>query len=250
MHRTCAIGEAPFLQTEVGVRYVYDPEFAYRAFVIEGVDMRWRALRLNSSAWFATGDTNSGLRVLGGFRVVGPRPDIPAQDGSFVDFETALTHRRFTSDGFRTTTGEVSLAARLDLARLGSSLDGSFAEGALGTALENHAYDVARSSDVDALLLFRTAYGIYLGRQGGPRGEVKIFYDHRHDDFAAGLKLPGLVSGVFGHVGFAGVGYLNSGWGLAVDAERGSAYVVGLSLLRRLGGTCAARMCSKSGAGP
>ena len=69
----------------------------------------------------------------------------------------------------------------------------------VGIALQAYAYDTsAASADIGELLLARFGYGMYIGRRGGPRGEVSLYYDHRHDDFAAGLKTAGLVSGVAG----------------------------------------------------
>jgi hypothetical protein len=64
-----------------------------------------------------------------------------------------------------------------------------------------------------------------------------LYYDHRHDGFAAGLKMTGLGSGVAGHFGMEGRLYLDSQWGLLLDAQVGSAYVAGLSILFRHGGT-------------
>ena len=59
-------------------------------------------------------------------------------------------------------------------------------------------------------------------------------YDHRHDDFAAGLQLPGLGSGPAGHFGLASEIFVSPRWGLAADIQAGSAYVAGLSLLYRI----------------
>ena len=78
--------------------------------------------------------------------------------------------------------------------------------------------------------------GVAFGRAGDPfRGEAKIYYDHRHDDDAGGLLASGLVSGVFGHVGVEGLWLSRSGWGARAYGEVGSAGVLGLSLLYRIG---------------
>jgi hypothetical protein len=60
-----------------------------------------------------------------------------------------------------------------------------------------------------------------------------IYYDHRHDGYAAGLKIPGIASGVLGHVGTLLQCYASAQWGFAVRAETGSAHVIGASLLFR-----------------
>jgi hypothetical protein len=102
--------------------------------------------------------------------------------------------------------------------------------------LQVYAYDTtAASADVEDLLLARFGYGMYIGRIGGPRGEMTLYYDHRHDEFAAGLKTGGLVSGVAGHFGIAAHLYVSDHWGLAAEAAVGSAYVTGLSVLFRHG---------------
>jgi hypothetical protein len=84
-------------------------------------------------------------------------------------------------------------------------------------------------------LLARFGYGIYLGWPGSARGEIALYYDHRHDDFAAGFKMPGLGSGVIGHFGVEGRLFVTRQWGVAAEAAVGSAYITGLSILFRHG---------------
>jgi hypothetical protein len=229
----------PWVETQLGLRYVYDPTFSYRSFVAQAVDLRWRSLRLMPSAWFALDDANARIRVLGALRFFGPQASgggAAARDGSFLELETAGTHHRYASDGFSITTGEVSLQGRLDLARLAPTLRGAFAEMGWGVALEAHRYH-GIATEGNELLLARFAFGAYLGHEGYPRGEAALYYDHRHDGFAAGLKMTGLGSGVAGHFGMEGRLYLDPQWGLLLDAQVGSAYVAGLSVLFRHGGT-------------
>jgi hypothetical protein len=229
---------APTLQMSLGYRYVYDPVFSFRNFMVQELDYRTGAWRLHPSAWFAFDDTNSRLRGHVAYRLSGPRPrgSPPSPDGSFLDLEAAITRHAFTSERFTTTTGEIAVAGRLDMARVGPSLRGSFAEMSVGYAMQAYSYAVrATTADLGELLLLRFAYGMYLGFAGSPRGEVAIYYDHRHDDFAAGLKMPGLGSGVIGHFGAEGRLFLTSQWGIAAEAAFGSAYVTGLSILFRHG---------------
>jgi hypothetical protein len=228
----------PVLQTALGYRYVYDPVFSYRQFLVQDIDVRTGPWRLHPSAWFALDDTNARLRAHVAYRLTGPMPNgQPAsRDGSFIDIEGALTRHAFTSNRFAITTAEVAIAGRFDMGRIGPSLRGSFAEMGVGVALQVYAYDTtAASADVEDLLLARFGYGMYIGRIGGPRGEMTLYYDHRHDEFAAGLKTGGLVSGVAGHFGIAAHLYVSDHWGLAAEAAVGSAYVTGLSVLFRHG---------------
>jgi hypothetical protein len=170
--------------------------------------------------------------------LIAPKPNAAhrAFDGSFLDLETALSWHRFGGEEFATTTGEVALAGRLDMSRVGPSLTGSFAEMSLGWAGAAYAYARLNTrADVAELLLARFGYGLYVGWPGAPRGEATIYYDHRHDGFAAGLKLPGLGSGVAGHFGASLRYYLSDQWGILAETSAGSAYVAGLSLLFRHG---------------
>jgi hypothetical protein len=123
------------------------------------------------------------------------------------------------------------------MGRVGYRLTGSFAEMSLGTALQAYSYEVphAPKADLGELLLARFAYGMYVGFPGARRGEVSLYYDHRHDGYTAGLKIPGLGSGVAGHFGAEGRYYVSDNWGLAVEAAVGSAYVTGLSIVFRQG---------------
>jgi hypothetical protein len=60
-----------------------------------------------------------------------------------------------------------------------------------------------------------------------------LYYDHRHDDFAAGLKSTGLGSGVPGHIGLSSRYYLSDHFGVTTSAEVGSAWVLGLGIAFR-----------------
>lgn len=229
---------APVLVSELGHRYVYDPQFRYRHFVYERVDLRFWRLRLEPSAWFSLDDSNARYRFAGAYRFAGPLPNRAADDGSFLDLELAATEHRFDSDGFRTLTGEALLGGRLDLVRADAALHGTFAELGLGWGLSAVDYDVpglGLGTDHDQLLLARFAFGVYLGDPHGRGGEARVYYDHRHDDFAAGMKLTGLGSGVAGHFGVDARFFFGENWGVAADAQVGSAYLMGASLLFRQG---------------
>jgi hypothetical protein len=231
---------APTFAAELGVRHVYDPVFPYRAFAYQALEVRAGAWRAGQSGWYSLGGyANRRLRLEGARRLLGPRPAAnggpSAEDGSFLDVEVAATDHDYAPEGFAITTGEASVRGRLDLARVGPTLAGSFAEFGVGGALAANRYD-RHSDEADGLLLGGFAFGVYLGRgsaAGG--GEAKLYYDHRHDGYAAGLKMRGLGSGVPGHLGARAVYFFAPAWGAAVEAEAGSAYVTGLSVLYRYG---------------
>lgn len=223
----------PRWTTELGHRYVWDAQFAYRHFLVQAVELRVDGFRLAQSGWHALDDRNVRLRVLGAYRLSGATPSRPADDGSFVELEAARTQHRYDSEGFRSLTGEVSLSARRDLARWDRGLQGSFVEGGFGLALQRFEYRIAGMTvepDVNDLLLARFGFGFYFGSSS----EALAYYDHRHDDYAAGLELTGLGSGVAGHFG-AEVRHFWGQWGARAEGQVGSAFVAGVSLMFRQG---------------
>jgi hypothetical protein len=220
----------PAWEAELGYRYIYDPQFAYRHFTVVGASLRSGPWRLSPSGWIALDDDNQRLRLEGAWRALGPSQGaLEAPSGSFLDLVTALTWHGYGPEGFSVWTGELSGLGRLDLGQWGASLRGSFAEFGLGIGLEGYHYDLpglAAVEDTASLLLGRFSYGLYLG--GG--GELALYYDHRHDDFAAGLGMRGLGGGPAGHFGVEGLFPVSERWALTLDAQVGSAYIGGLGL--------------------
>jgi hypothetical protein len=152
------------------------------------------------------------------------------------DVTFALTHQRHRAEHFAQSLAELSLDLRYDLARLGSTLRGAFMDLSAGYALGRIDYNLAGVSvphDLEHLLLGRVGFGVTLRGQSGPGSEFLAYYDHRHDDYVAGLKLTGLGSGVIGHFGLATRWFFDDQLGLLLDAQAGSAYVAGASLLFR-----------------
>ena len=123
---------------------------------------------------------------------------------------------------------EAAISGRLALERVAPTLQGAFVEGTFGTAFGAHRYfDVETESD--NMLLLRVGFGFFIG----DGGSWLLYYDHRHDGYAAGLKIPGIGSGVLGHAGMLLQYYVSQEWGFALRAESGSAHVLGASLLFR-----------------
>lgn len=226
---------APWVQTELGIRYVYDPNFAYRSFLVDGVEGRHHGFKLAARSWFALNDDNARFEGVVGYRFVGPRPGERARDGSYVDVDFGAMHHRYGTERFTMTGAEVLVRGRLDLDRIGRTLRGSFAELGGGFGLQSYRY-LGKVEEANTLLLGWFAWGFYVGaRPSGVGGEVMTFYDHRRDDFAGGMKLTGLGSGVPGHVGARGTYFFVPNWGATADAQIGSAFVGGLSFLFREG---------------
>lgn len=235
-----ALRAPPLLETSLGYRYVYDPQFDYRNFLVQSLDLHVGRLHLLPSVWSSLDHPNQRYRLSAGVRVLGRAAGAPgrAADGSYLEPKLAVTVHRFPRDGFELRTAELAIEGRYDLARMSHNLRGAFVDGELGYARQSVLYDfpgVTAASDQESLLLARWAFGAYIGGRRAPGSEVRLYYDHRHDDYAAGLKMTGLGSGVAGHFGVDGRWYLDESWGVLGEAQVGSAYVIGLSVLFRHG---------------
>ncbi len=219
-------------ETEMGYRRIQDPEFAYRDFLVERVSRRIGPLSLSPSGFFSTRGDTARYRIEAQYRLVDDTPD----DIRFVDLTFGLTHQRYRPEHFTRSGAELSLDTRYDLARLGPTLRGSFIELGAGYALARLDYNLSGVKvprDLDHVLLGRIGFGVMLRGQSAPGSEALVYYDHRHDDYVAGLKLHGIGSGVIGHFGLATRWFFNDSVGVALDAQAGSAYLAGASLIVR-----------------
>ncbi len=225
--------------SEVGHRYVYDPQFRYRQFLVQAFDARVGRFAISPQGWFALDDENARISAHLSYRFSGPLPSgPPAADGSYWDLSLGASHHRYDSDGFRILGAEVLTRVRRDMLRYGSAYRGAFTEAALGVGLLRTDYNIEGTpidSDYSDLLLAELAFGMYFGDAQGRGGEARVYYDHRHDGYASGLHLTGLGSGVAGHFGIDVRGYFTDTFGLRFDAQVGASHIVGMSLLLRSG---------------
>ena len=88
-------------------------------------------------------------------------------------------------------------------------------------------------ADADDMLLARFGFGAVFRGNTYPGSQALLYYDHRHDDFAAGLIISGLGSGVIGHFGTELRWFFTPSFGVLAQVEVGSALVSGLSVLYR-----------------
>jgi hypothetical protein len=226
----------PVIETEIGYRYIYDPQFSYRNFVVESVSMRANRFRVTPSGWFSTNGTTARYRLEGAYRIAGALPRTSPRDLSSLDLVLAGVHHRYETVGFGIWSGEVAALGRYDLQNVGPTLRGAFVEGGLGLGHQWIVYDLPGldvPADDEALLLARFGFGVVLRGRAGPGSEVLAYYDHRHDDYASGFLMPGLTSGILGRLGIGGRWYFNRSLGVLVDAHAGAAVVAGASLLLR-----------------
>lgn len=234
--REVAPGRAlPSYQLAAGWRYVYDPQFEYRHFA--HLDGQWRlgATAFDATLWQAVDDGNQ--RISGGVshRLLGDIKD--RQRGDHLTVRGGAIWHDYDTEGFSTLSLEGALSGRLDLDAIGDAFRGAFIDASGGWALEFYDYDlpgVSLGEDTFDLLLMRVGLGAYLG--GGPYGgEISVYYDHRRDDLAGGYSADGIGVGFLGSLGLAGVIPINDHWAIDLDAQYGSAVILGAGLRYRGG---------------
>jgi hypothetical protein len=227
----------PWLEAELGYRYIDDPVFAYEHLVYQRVSLMTGPVRVTPSVWFSTAGNNAQYRLEAAYRVLGPRPSsrgVVSNDR--FDMVGGFYHHRYVTEQFARTSGELAIDTRFDLGHVGPTLRGAFIEAQLGVALASIGYSVPGRDvpgDFDSLLLGRLGFGVVLRGKSKPGSEVTVYYDHRHDDFASGFVMPGLASGVLGHVGGQARWLFTRELGISVMAEYGSAFFTGLSVVFR-----------------
>jgi hypothetical protein len=230
-----AASHLPPLELDFGYQHVSDPNFSYRHFLALGATARLSSVRLETAARLSPSDGNTRLRLGGAYRLHGaPDQARGGADGTALDVEAGVVYHRFPTEGFFMGSAELGLRGRYAMARMSPRLEGSFAEASVGLAFQGYGYFGPINDDtLHEQLLFTFAYGVYLGRGGPLRGEALLYYDHRKDDYAGGLKGG---AGVPGHVGLRGRVLLSEHWGVSADVQAGSAYVARVSAVYTLGG--------------
>jgi hypothetical protein len=131
------------------------------------------------------------------------------------------------------------LDGRLDLQRYLPDVRGAFLQLGAGLAKQWLLFDAPGVNDSDdtSLLLGHFGFGVYVGQRARASGaELELYYDHRHDGFAGGLKMAGLGSGVAGHFGVRADYDFAPSWGLSFVSEVGSAWTLGLNATWRTEG--------------
>ena len=219
------------VELELGYGYVQDPRFDYGSFAIAAASVDVGPVALAPVAWLALDDDNQRLRLEGRYRFW--RGD----DASRLEVTAAATHHRYPDDGFAVSTLEGAVGGRLDMARVGDTMAGSFADLSLGLGDElTNYYTPGAGADLGEMLLVRFAYGVAFGCPGRVHGEASIYYDHRRDTFAGGIS-PGTGpgSGFMGLIGAEGLVHLDARWGVRVRVEQGAARVFSAGILTRFG---------------
>lgn len=231
----------PDIEAQAGYTYMYQPIFDYSHFAYARADLRLEPVRVSPIAWVAVDDDNQRFRLEGAYRLLGPgagERDEPS-DGTWLDIMSGASFHRWGSEDFQTLTVELQADGRLDLQRISPVLRGSFGELAVGAGAQAFGYapeEVDLGEDLSALLLMRTAFGVYFGPADDAYGEAQLYYNHRHDGFAAGSGFNTSWDGLLGHAGVQGFYYLSEDWGLFADFKAGSVYMATAGVTWRHGG--------------
>jgi hypothetical protein len=225
-------GRAPLTETrllvEAGLGYVYDRQFRYRSLASQGFRVETPWLWLAPHFDTALNARNQRVELRAGHRWFGPSSWRASRDGSRLDLELAFYDHAYVDEGFALSAVETALSGRLDLARVGASLAGSFAEASLGYARQWTRIEGLATNGNDELLL-RSAFGVYLGR-GRFHGEALLAYDHRRDTFAGGLLPGGIVAGYLGFLEQR-TDFFFGHLGVRTQLKYGSALLLSASLL-------------------
>jgi hypothetical protein len=226
----------PRLESELGYRRVDDPLFEHHDFLFQRLSLNQGRFGLGFSGFFSFEGDNARYRGEGSYRLVDDASGTDSTPLDRLEVQLGLVHHRYAVEHFDMTSGELFVSGRYDLSRVGRTLSGSFAEIGAGYGHGVIDYDLPGlevPSDDYGLLLARFGFGVALRGQSAKGSEALLYYDHRHDDFAAGLKVTGLGSGVAGHFGFQTKWFFNDSIGLLGEVAVGSAWVFGGSLVLR-----------------
>jgi hypothetical protein len=232
--------ELALLESSLGYLYVYDPQFSFHHFVTVALDARLGPWHLAADSAVAPLQGNARWKLLAGYRFLGPKgPREPAaSDGSYLELQLGFGDHRYDEEEIVSRVAELELDARVDSQRYLPDVRGAFFQLGAGLAKQWLLYDLPGpdESDDTSLLLAHFGFGAYLGDPSMQGGEVELYYDHRHDGFAAGLKMTGLGSGVAGHFGLRGRYAITPEWALSALTEIGSAWTLGTSVTWRTDG--------------
>lgn len=234
-----ALQRLPLLESSAGYLYVYDPQFEYRHFVTAQLSARIEAWHLSAGSAVAPGQGNGRLELGAGYRMLGPRGagSEPARGGSYLEPRLGFSDHEFDREGFSSRVIELALEGRLDVDEYLPDVRGAFFQAEAGWAKQVFHHDLPGPNPATwtSLLLAHMGFGMYLGHRNDDRrgGELQLYYDHRHDGFAGGLKVNGLGSGPAGHFGILASYQLWPAWGVRLRSEAGSAYTLAFDLVVR-----------------
>ena len=221
-------GAVPRLEASLLTSYRYDPRAATDAVLSPKVAATFGDWTIGAQAQLAPSTSTSRMRGDVRYRVWEPARAFH----DFVDLQLAVTQLYLADEEIDTTSVELVVPMRLDLARVGRTLRGGFAELALGGLLSTVHYGAVDNRDTDSALMARGTLGAYLG---DGNGEVTLYYDHRRDTLAGGLHGGGVSAALLGFVGASATWFPTRNVGATATVELGSALLAGLGVAIRFG---------------
>jgi hypothetical protein len=229
----------PRLVSALGYTFAADPAFDDHHFLTTELEGRLGGWALAVNALVSPSPGRERLSARAGYRLLGAREGAsPAGDGSYLEPRLGLTSQRFDHYGFVTSGLELLVDGRLDVERFLPDVRGAFFQATVGWSPQWTRYDVpgVNVTESSSLLVFHSGFGVYVGPEpAAARGELELYYDHRRDGLAGGLKTLGPSSGFAGHIGLRGEYFVTESWGMRGRIEVGSAWVIGSSILFRAG---------------
>jgi hypothetical protein len=226
--------ERPVATTvRLGSLYVRNPTMPYRWITGAALESWSGGLRVEPAFYSNLDGRTLRAELRAGYRLVGARPTDPFPSARQVDASVGLFHHRErrTPGEYDMTVGDVMASGRFGLGGWLPTLTGAFVEWGAGAAIGAYHYGGVGAIESSDALLMRFGFGVHFGAPGAPRrGELLLLYDHRHDGFAGGMKIIGLGSGAFGHIGMESHVMFTRRWGLGLELAAGSAHLAGLWL--------------------
>ncbi len=219
------------LDVALGYTFVGDPRVPFANLATADAVLRHGRATSGASGWF--GDGTWRVRGALGARLRGPRPGQHLPDISALDVEVSAAEERRADQGLRVATVEAGALARVDLARIGPSLRGTFATLGMGVGGERIRYTATAAADTSSLFTAHLGWGFVLGDGRARALEAELYYEHRRDTLAGGLTPPTSANGFVGYVGAAATAWRDR-WGVSARVEVGSAYVLSFAARVRL----------------
>jgi hypothetical protein len=213
-------------QLKLGHIYLKDYHLAADNFLMAAGRINFGRFQIRSTFSKAIPHNTNWLESRFSWRFWGPLEKIKTVSGSFLDLATGIYYKHFGEEKFTNLGLELLVVLRYDLIRFHQTLRGAFVQYEGGLLYRLTGYEAVVDdvfSDSEFMPLSRLTFGLYLGR-GVTRGELALYYDHRHDNELAGTSLGSMGDGVIGHFGLKAFYYFTENWGCGLDLAAGSVY--------------------------
>ncbi|MCP4136110.1 MAG: hypothetical protein GY754_34385 [bacterium] len=216
-----------------GYWYVYDPQFKYQNLLHFSFEKTIGGWSFSPKAWIALDDDNQKYLGEISYQFMGPRSSFFAEYKNKVEFSPTLrySNHNYGSEKFIKHTADLSAVGRFFMGSYWKSLDGSFTVYELGFSTEWVNFTIENIDipiDYNVYFIFTFGYGIFLGSEESPLGEIVLFYNHRRDDYAGGMGIEGAGQGVLGYCGLNIEFFIGPYVELEIELKAGSALIAGV----------------------